>query len=304
MMTKQESNYLAHRSIKRGNSMGLQSVGIIGAGTMGNGIAQVCAVAGIDVVMIDVNDAALERGLSQISKSLDRLIKKENLTLEGKDAALKRIKISTSYADLKGLPLVIEAATENQLLKEKILQQVDGIVGKETIIASNTSSLSITKLAALDSNATRLLGTHFFNPPPLMALVEVIRGLQTSDATHDAVIDLAKRIGKEPITVKNSPGFVVNRILLPMINEAFFVLHEGLACPEDIDAGMKLGCNQPIGPLALADLIGLDTCLAIMEVYFENFSDSKYRPCPLLREMVAAGYLGRKTGRGVFTSDQ
>ena len=284
--------------------MQIQSVGVIGAGTMGNGIAQVCAVAGLDVVMVDISDAAVERGLNQISKSLDRLVKKETLTNEDKDAALKRIKGGTSYADFKGLQLVIEAATENQAVKEKILKQVDEIVGKETIIATNTSSLSITKLAALDSNPGRFSGMHFFNPPPMMALVEVIRGLQTSDTTHAAIIEMAKRIGKEPITVKNSPGFVVNRILLPMINEAFFVLHEGLASPEDIDAGMKLGCNQPIGPLALADLIGLDTCLAVMEVYFENFSDSKYRPCPLLREMVAAGYLGRKSGRGVYTYDQ
>ena len=284
--------------------MKIQSVGIIGAGTMGNGIAQVCAVAGLDVIMVDVNEAAVERGLTQISKSLDRLIKKEMLTSQSKEEALKRIKGRTSYVDLKGLHLVIEAATENQAIKEKILKQVDEIVSAETIIATNTSSLSITQLAALDSHPERFIGMHFFNPPPLMALVEVIRGLQTSDATHAAIIEMAKRIGKEPITVKNSPGFVVNRILLPMINEAFFVLHEGLASPEDIDAGMKLGCNQPIGPLALADLIGLDTCLAIMEVYFENFSDSKYRPCPLLREMVAAGYLGRKTGRGVYHYDQ
>ncbi|QWD50077.1 3-hydroxybutyryl-CoA dehydrogenase [Polynucleobacter paneuropaeus] len=284
--------------------MSIQSVGIIGAGTMGNGIAQVCAVAGLDVVMIDINDAAVERGLSHISKSLDRLIKKETLSVEDKNSTLKRIKASTSYADLKGLSLVIEAATENQAVKEKILHQIDEIVGKDTMIATNTSSLSITKLAALNSDPTRFIGMHFFNPPPLMALVEVIRGLQTSDATHRAIIEMAKRIGKEPITVKNSPGFAVNRILIPMINEAFFVLQEGLASPEDIDAGMKLGCNQPIGPLALADLIGLDTCLAVMEVFFENFSDSKYRPCPLLREMVAAGYLGRKTGRGVFTYDQ
>jgi 3-hydroxybutyryl-CoA dehydrogenase len=303
-MIKRETSYLARVSIKKGNEMSIQSVGIIGAGTMGNGIAQVCAVAGLDVVMIDINDAAVERGLSHIGKSLDRLIKKETLSAEDKNAALKRIKASTSYADLKGLSLVIEAATENQAVKEKILHQIDEIVGKDTIIATNTSSLSITKLAALNSDPTRFIGMHFFNPPPLMALVEVIRGLQTSDATHRAIIEMAKRIGKEPITVKNSPGFAVNRILIPMINEAFFVLQEGLASPEDIDAGMKLGCNQPIGPLALADLIGLDTCLAVMEVFFENFSDSKYRPCPLLREMVAAGYLGRKTGRGVFTYDQ
>ena len=284
--------------------MKIQSVGVIGAGTMGNGIAQVCAVAGLDVVMVDINDAAVERGLAQISKSLDRLVKKETLTAEGKEAALKRIKGSTSYEDFKGLQLVIEAATENQAIKEKILHQVDEIVGKDTIIATNTSSLSITKLAALDSTPGRFIGMHFFNPPPLMALVVVIRGLQTSDETHAAIIDMSERIGKVPVTVKNSPGFVVNRILLPMINEAFFVLSEGLASPEDIDAGMKLGCNQPIGPLALADLIGLDTCLAIMDVYFENFKDSKYRACPLLREMVAAGYLGRKSGRGVFTYDQ
>jgi len=278
----------------------IQSVGIIGAGTMGNGIAQVCAVAGLDVVMIDMNDAAVQRGIEQINTSLDRLIKKTVLTVAAKEIVQQKIKGSTSYNDLAGLSIIIEAATENQVIKEKILQQIDEIVSPETIIATNTSSLSITKLAALNSNPARFIGMHFFNPPPLMALVEVIRGLQTSDATHDAVIEMAKYIGKEPITVKNSPGFVVNRILLPMINEAFFVLAEGLASPEDIDAGMKLGCNQPIGPLALADLIGLDTCLAVMQVYFENFSDSKYRPCPLLQELVAAGYLGRKTGRGVY----
>ncbi|MBJ7503111.1 MAG: 3-hydroxybutyryl-CoA dehydrogenase [Polynucleobacter sp.] len=280
--------------------MKIQSVGIIGAGTMGNGIAQVCAVAGLDVVMIDMNDAGVQRGLDQINASLNRLIKKAVLTAEAKAIVLQKIKGGTNYNDLDGLSIIIEAATENQATKEKILQQIDEIVSPETIIATNTSSLSITKLAALNSNPARFIGMHFFNPPPLMALVEVIRGLQTSDATHDAVIEMAKYIGKEPITVKNSPGFVVNRILLPMINEAFFVLAEGLASAEDIDAGMKLGCNQPIGPLALADLIGLDTCLAVMQVYFENFSDSKYRPCPLLQELVAAGYLGRKTGRGVY----
>lgn len=283
--------------------MKIESVGVIGAGTMGNGIAQVCALAGLKVVMLDINDAAVERGFTQIKRSLDRMLKKETLTAEQKDLALQRIQGSTSYADLNGLSLVIEAATENQAIKEKILQQIDETVGKETIIATNTSSLSITQLAALNSLPERFIGMHFFNPPPLMALVEVIRGLQTSDETHDAIIAMAKAIGKEPITVKNSPGFVVNRILLPMINEAFFVLSEGLASAEDIDAGMKLGCNQPIGPLALADLIGLDTCLAIMEVYFDNFNDSKYRPCPLLREMVAAGYFGRKTGRGVYHYD-
>ncbi|TNF51801.1 MAG: 3-hydroxybutyryl-CoA dehydrogenase, partial [Burkholderiales bacterium] len=197
--------------------------------------------------------------------------------------------------------LVIEAATENEALKVKILQQLDGILAPEVIVATNTSSISITKLAAATQRADRFIGMHFFNPVPMMALVEIIRGLQTSDATHDAVKSLAEALGKTPITVRNAPGFVVNRILVPMINEAFFVLAEGLATPEDIDAGMKLGTNQPIGPLALADMIGLDVCLAVMNVYMAEFNDSKYRPAPLLKEMVAAGWLGRKTGRGVYT---
>ena len=281
--------------------MGIQSVGIIGAGTMGNGIAQACAVSGLSVVMVDINDAAVAKGLSSIASSLDRLIKKEKMTEAEKASALARIKTSTNYQDFTGSQIVIEAATENYDLKIKILKQLDGIVSKDTIIASNTSSISITQMAAEVSNPQRFIGMHFFNPVPLMTLVEIIRGLQTDDRTHGLVQDMSKVLGKEPITVKNAPGFVVNRILVPMINEAFFVLAEGLATPEDIDAGMKLGCNHPIGPLALADMIGLDTCLAIMEVYFKNFSDSKYRPCPLLREMVAAGYLGRKSGKGVYS---
>jgi 3-hydroxybutyryl-CoA dehydrogenase len=281
--------------------MSIQSVGIIGAGTMGNGIAQACAVSGLNVVMVDINDAAVAKGLSSITSSLDRLIKKEKMTEAEKASALARIKTSTNYQDFKGSQMVIEAATENYELKIKILKQLDGIVSKDTIIASNTSSISITQMAAEVSNPQRFIGMHFFNPVPLMTLVEIIRGLQTDDQTHGLVHEMSKVLGKEPITVKNAPGFVVNRILVPMINEAFFVLAEGLATPEDIDAGMKLGCNHPIGPLALADMIGLDTCLAIMEVYFKNFSDSKYRPCPLLREMVAAGYLGRKSGKGVYS---
>ncbi len=281
--------------------MSIQSVGIIGAGTMGNGIAQACAVSGLNVVMVDISDAAVQKGLATISSSLDRLIKKEKMTEAEKSAALGRIKTSTQYQDFQSTQMVIEAATENYELKLKILKQLDGIVSKDTIIASNTSSISITQMAAEVSQPERFIGMHFFNPVPMMALVEIIRGLQTSDATHALVQDMAQALGKEPITVKNAPGFVVNRILVPMINEAFFVLAEGLATPEDIDAGMKLGCNHPIGPLALADMIGLDTCLAIMEVYFDNFNDSKYRPCPLLREMVAAGYLGRKSGRGVYS---
>jgi len=280
--------------------MEIQSVGVVGAGIMGSGIAQTCAAAGIEVIMVDINQAAIDKGMEAISSSLERLVKKEKLTAEQKAATLAKIKPSLSYSDLKDLDLVIEAATENQPIKEKILKQLDETCSAETIIATNTSSLSVTQLASKDSNPGRVIGMHFFNPVPMMALVEIIRGLLTSDATHQAIYNLSKRLGKEPITVKNSPGFVVNRILVPMINEAFFVLAEGLASAEDIDAGMKLGCNQPIGPLALADLIGLDTCLAVMEVYFNNFNDSKYRPCPLLREMVAAGLLGRKTGRGVY----
>ena len=281
--------------------MSITTVGIIGAGTMGNGIAQACAVKGIKVVMVDISEAAVQKGLATVSGSLDRLIKKEKITQADKDAALACIQPSTSYDDLKAAQLVIEAATENYELKLKILKQVDAVVGPDVIVASNTSSISITKLAAATSRADRFIGMHFFNPVPMMALVEIIRGLQTSDATHDAVKALAEALGKSPITVKNAPGFVVNRILVPMINEAFFVLAEGLATPEDIDAGMKLGCNQPIGPLALADMVGLDVCLAVMDVYLQEFGDSKYRACPLLREMVAAGRLGRKTGRGVYS---
>lgn len=281
--------------------MRIDTVGIIGAGTMGNGIAQACAVSGISVVMVDISDAAVAKGLATVASSLERLIKKEKLTAAERDAALARIKTSTSYEDLKPAQLVVEAATENYDLKVRIVKQIDAIVGPEVIIASNTSSISITKLAAVTSRADRFIGMHFFNPVPMMALVEVIRGLQTSDATHEAVIELAKTLGKSPITVKNAPGFVVNRILVPMINEALFVLGEGIASAEDIDTGMKLGCNHPIGPLALADMVGLDVCLAVMEVYFNQFNDSKYRAAPLLREMVAAGHLGRKTGQGVYT---
>ncbi|WCM87687.1 3-hydroxybutyryl-CoA dehydrogenase [Acidovorax sp. NCPPB 3576] len=280
--------------------MTITTVGIIGAGTMGNGIAQACAVSGIHAVMVDISEAAVQKGLATVAGSLDRLIKKEKITAADKDAALARIRTSTNYDDLKAAQIVIEAATENHELKVKILKQIDALVAPQVIIASNTSSISITQLAAATSRPDRFIGMHFFNPVPMMALVEIIRGLQTSDATHDTVKALSEALGKSPITVKNAPGFVVNRILVPMINEAFFVLAEGLATPEDIDAGMKLGCNQPIGPLALADMIGLDVCLAVMNVYLTEFGDSKYRPCPLLKEMVAAGRLGRKTGHGVY----
>lgn len=280
--------------------MSIQTIGIIGAGTMGNGIAQACAVAGLRAVMVDISDAAVQKGLATIEGSLERLVKKEKISAADKDAALSRIQTSTQYEALQQAQLVLEAATENYDIKVKILQQVDKLVAPEVILASNTSSISITQLAAVTGRPDKFIGMHFFNPVPVMALVEIIRGVQTSDATHDAVQALARQLGKSPITVKNAPGFVVNRILVPMINEAFFVLAEGLATPEDIDAGMRLGCNHPIGPLALADMIGLDVCLAVMEVFLKEFGDSKYRPCPLLKELVAAGHLGRKTGRGVY----
>jgi 3-hydroxybutyryl-CoA dehydrogenase len=281
--------------------MQIHKVGVIGAGTMGNGIAQTCAVAAIDVVMIDVSEAAVLRGVSTITGSLDRLLKKEKIGKADKEAALKRIEGTTDYAALAGVDLVIEAATENEELKYKILREADAVANASAIIASNTSSISITKLAAATSRPAKFVGMHFFNPVPLMALVEVIRGLQTDDATVSAVVSLAKRLGKTPIVVKNSPGFVVNRVLCPMLNEAIFALQEGLASAEDIDNGMKLGCSHPIGPLALADMIGLDVLLAVMEVFYRDFNDPKFRPALLLKEMVAAGHLGRKTGRGFFS---
>ncbi|AZC24165.1 3-hydroxybutyryl-CoA dehydrogenase [Pseudomonas sessilinigenes] len=278
--------------------MNLANIGVIGAGTMGNGIAQVCAQAGFAVTLLDIAQPALEKALATIGKNLDRQVTKGELSDGQKLATLERIRISTDYATLKDVQLVIEAATENLELKLKVLQQIAAQVGPECVIASNTSSLSITQLAASVSAPERFIGLHFFNPVPVMGLIEVIRGLQTSDATHALALDMAQRLGKTAITAGNRPGFVVNRILVPMINEAILVFQEGLASAEDIDAGMRLGCNQPIGPLALADLIGLDTLLAILEAFYEGFNDSKYRPAPLLKEMVAAGYLGRKTGRG------
>ena len=281
--------------------LAINTVGIVGAGTMGKGIAQTCAAAGLNVVMVDISDEAVAKGLATIAGSLDRMIKKDKITAADKAAILGRIKGSTLYSDFKAAQLVIEAATENYGLKVKIVQQLDALLAPEVLIASNTSSISITKLAAVTQRPDRCIGMHFFNPVPLMALVEIIRGLQTSDATHEAVHAMAIALGKTPITVKNGPGFVVNRILMPMVNEALFVLAEGVATPEDIDAGMTLGCNQPLGPLALADMIGLDVCLAVMEVFLNEFGDSKYRPCPLLKELVAAGRLGRKTGQGVYT---
>jgi len=276
-------------------------VGIIGAGQMGSGIAQVCAAAGLTVTLVDVSDVALERGLASIAAGLDRLVKKGTLSADDKSAAQTRIRVRADYEGLKDVDLVVEAATENLELKLKILKQLSGTVSPQAVIASNTSSISITQLAAVVTGPPRFIGIHFFNPVPLMGLVEVIRGLQTSEETAARAQAFANKLGKTPVLVRNSPGFVVNRILCPMINEAILVFQEGLATAEDIDSGMKLGCNHPIGPLALADLIGLDTLLAIMPVFSEGFGDPKYRPAPLLKEMVSAGYLGRKTRRGSYS---
>jgi len=280
--------------------MSLSKIGVIGAGTMGNGIAQVSAAAGLQVIMVDVSDAAVERGLSAIGTSLNRLVKKEKLKAEESAAALARIRGTTQYSELAAAELVIEAATENLDVKRRIMKQADDIMSPGAILATNTSSLSITALAAATSRPDRFIGMHFFNPPALMALVELIRGLMTSDDTHSRAAEFIRAVGKTAISVKNSPGFAVNRVLCPMINEAIFALQDGIATAADIDEGMKLGCSHPIGPLALADLIGLDTMLSVMEVFQRDFGDSKYRPAPLLREMVAAGLLGRKSGRGFY----
>ena len=280
--------------------MNLSKLGVIGAGTMGNGIVQVSAAAGLEVVMVDVSQAALDRGLAAIGGSLDRLVKKQKLSADDQAAVRSRIRGSTQYRDLAAADLVIEAATENPEVKRGIMRQADEIMRPEAILATNTSSISITALAAATTRADRVVGMHFFNPVPVMALVELIRGLLTSEEAHARAAQFIAQIGKTAISVKNFPGFAVNRILCPMINEAIFALQEGVAAAADIDEAMKLGCNHPIGPLALADLVGLDTLLSIMEVFQRDYGDPKYRPAPLLREMVAAGLLGRKSGQGFF----
>lgn len=278
----------------------IETVGIIGAGTMGNGIAQICAAAGLQVVMVDISDAAVSRGVATVGSSLDRLVKKEKMSAADRDAVLARINATTDKSKLSSCDLVIEAATENEDLKIKILKDLCANLQPRALVATNTSSISVTRLAAATDRPDRFIGMHFFNPVPVMQLLELIRGLQTSDDTHAKALAFAQRVGKVAVTAKNSPGFAVNRILCPMINEAVFALQEGIASAEEIDAGMKLGCNHPIGPLALADMIGLDTMLSVMEVFYTGFNDPKYRPAPLLKEMVDAGHLGRKTGRGFY----
>jgi len=280
--------------------MGVHRLAVIGAGTMGSGIAQVCAAAGLEVLMTDINEAAVRRGIATITKSLDRLLSRQKISEADKAGTLGRLRTATALDAVAECDVVVEAATENIDLKLKIFADLDLIAKPEAILASNTSSISLTRIAAATQRPSQVIGMHFFNPVPVMQLVEIIRALQTSDATFEAIKALTQQIGKTPVEVNNSPGFVANRILLPMLNEAVFCLHERLASAEDIDTVMKLGMAHPMGPLALADLIGLDTCLSILEVLYEGFKDPKYRPCPLWREMVDAGHLGRKTGRGFF----
>ncbi|MCS7079488.1 MAG: 3-hydroxybutyryl-CoA dehydrogenase [Chloracidobacterium sp.] len=276
------------------------SFAVIGAGTMGSGIAQVAARAGFDVVLRDVALEYLERGLAAISAGLDRDVKKDRLTPAEKEAVLARIRLTTDLTDVKDAEVVVEAITENFDAKAALFRELDALTPPETILATNTSSLSITKIAAVTKRPAQVIGMHFMNPVPVMPLVEVIRGCATSDATTNYILELGAKLGKTCLTVNDFPGFVSNRVLMPMINEAIFALYEGVAPRETIDGIMKLGMNHPMGPLALADFIGLDVCLAILDVLYEGFGDPKYRACPLLRQYVAAGWLGRKTGRGFY----
>lgn len=281
----------------------IKTIGILGAGTMGSGIAQTAAINNYEVVLRDVSEEQVQHGLNAISRSLDRLLAKNKISEADKGDILGRIHGSTYTSGLANCEVVIEAATENMELKLELFHELNHICQPDTILASNTSSLSLTRIAAASQRPDKVIGMHFFNPVPAMKLVEIIRALQTSDETYNTIKQLTQSLGKEPVTVKDSPGFVVNRMLVPMINEAVFILYENLASAEEIDAAMKLGANHPIGPLALADMIGIDVCLYVMEILHQEYGDSKYRPCPLLKQMVHASYLGRKSKRGFYDYD-
>ena len=280
--------------------MDIKTYGVIGAGQMGNGIAQVAAMSGVNVIMNDIKPEFVQRGLDTITKNLSKSVEKGKMSAEEKQAVLSRIQSSTALSDMAAANFVVEAATENETLKFQIFRQLDDICPADAILATNTSSIPIGRIAAQTRRPDKVIGMHFMNPVPVMKLVEVIRGIATSDATYQITWDLSQKFGKTPALANDYPGFIANRILLPMINEAIFCLYHGVGTRENIDTVMKLGMNHPMGPLALADLIGLDTCLAIMETLYNGFKDSKYRPCPLLRKYVEAGWLGRKTGKGFY----
>ena len=278
----------------------IKTIGVIGAGQMGNGIAHVCAVSGFNVRMLDANAEALPKAISIITGNLERQVSRGKVKVEDKDAALKRISTSTDYGVFKDCDLVIEAATENETIKREIFKKLCTVLGPDTLIASNTSSISITRLAAATDRPAKFIGMHFMNPVPVMQLVELIRGIATAEDTFKTIHELTKKLGKSAAVAEDFPAFIVNRILLPMINEAVYTLYEGVGNVESIDMALKLGANHPMGPLELADFIGLDTCLAVMQVLYDGLADSKYRPCPLLVKYVEAGWLGRKTKRGFY----